>query len=80
MNPDHIPDLHWNLANMYHTTNIGYLDTQNTVVSTHYINVETPSYARGDRCEDWDGMTLNTDTSVSQSNRHDTICSILPIT
>ena len=28
MNPDHIPDLHWNLANMYHTTNIGYVDTQ----------------------------------------------------
>ena len=41
MNPDHILDLHWNLANMYHTTNIGYIDTQNTVVSTHYIDVET---------------------------------------
>ena len=23
MNPDKIPDLHWNLANTYHTTNIG---------------------------------------------------------
>ena len=80
MNPDHIPDLHWNLANMYHTTNIGYVGTQNTVVSTHYIDVETLSYARGDRCEDWDGTTLNTDMSVSQSNRHDVICSILPIT
>ena len=80
MNPDHIPDLHWNLANMYHTTNIGYIDTQNTVVSTHYIDVETLSYARGDRCDDWDGTTLNTDTSVSWSSRHDIICSILPIT
>ena len=48
MNPDHIPDLHWNVANTYHTTNIGYIDTQNTVVSTHYIDVETVSYARGD--------------------------------
>ena len=80
MNPDHIPDLHWNLASMYHTTNIGYIDTQNTVVSTHYIDVETFSYARGDKCEDWDGTTLNTDTSVSQSSQHDIICSTLPIT
>ena len=23
MNPDKIPDLHWNLVNTYHTTNIG---------------------------------------------------------
>ena len=80
MNPDHIQDLLWNLANTYHTTNIGYVDTQNTAVSSHYIDVETLSCARGDRCEDWDGMILNTDTSVSQSNQHNTICSILPIT
>ena len=79
MNPDHILDLHWNLANTYHTTNIGYVDTQNTVVSTHYIDVETLSYAKGDRCIDWDGTTLNTDTSVSQSSWHDIICSILPL-
>ena len=68
MNPDNIPDLLWNLANTYHTTGIGYADTQNTVISTHFIHVETLSYARGDRCGDWCGMTLNTDTSVSQSN------------
>ena len=80
MNPEHIPDLHWNLANMYHTITIGYMETQNTVISTHYIDVETLSYARGDKCEDWDGTILNTDTSVSWSGRHDIICSILPIT
>ena len=68
MNPDHIPDLHWNLANTYHTTSIGYADTQNTVISTHFIDVETLSYARGDRCGDWYGTTFNTDTSVSQSS------------
>ena len=79
MNPDHIPDLHWNLAHTYHTTSIGYADTQNTVVSAHYIDVETLSCARGDKCEDWCGITLNTDTSVSQSNQHNTICSLLPI-
>ena len=79
MNHDHIPDLHWNLANTYHTTSIGHADTQNTVVSAHYINVETLSCARGDRCGDWCGTTLNTDTSISQSNWENTICSILPI-
>ena len=68
INPDHILDLHWNLAKTYHTTSIGYVDTRNTVVFTHYIDVETLSYARGDRCKDWDGTIFNTDTSVSQSN------------
>ena len=68
MNPDHIPDLHWNLADTYHTTGIGQTNTQNTVVSAHYIDVETLSHARGDRCGDWCGMTLNTNTSISQSN------------
>ena len=79
MNPDHIPDLHWNLADTYHTTSIGHADTQNTVVSAHYIDVETLSHARGDRCGDWCGTTLNTNTSTSQSNREITICSIIPI-
>ena len=53
MSPDHIPDLHWNLADTYHTTSIGHTDTQNTIVSAHYIDVETLSYAKGDRCGDW---------------------------
>ena len=26
MNPDKIPDLHWKLANTYHTTNIGQIN------------------------------------------------------
>ena len=68
INPDHILDLHWNLANTYHTTSIGSVDTQNTIVSTHYIDVETVTYARGDKCEDWDGTILNTNTSVSWSS------------
>ena len=80
MNPDHIPDLYWNLANTYHTMNVGYIDTQNIVISTHYIDVETLSNAEGDRCEDWDGTTLNTDTSVTLSSQHNVICSIFPIT
>ena len=80
INPDHIPDLHWNLADSYHTTSIGHADTQNTDVSAHYIDVETLSHARGDRYGDWCGMTLNTVTSTSQSNQEITACSIFPIT
>ena len=53
MNPDHIPNLHWNLVNTCHTTSIGYADTQNIAVSTHYIDMETLSYAKGDKCGDW---------------------------
>ena len=29
LNPDKIPDLHWQLVNTYHTTNIGQLKTSN---------------------------------------------------
>ena len=79
MNPDHIPDLHWNLAHTYHTTSIGHADTQDTVVSAHYIDVETLSHARGDRCGHYCGTTLNTYTSISQSNWEITVYSIIPI-
>ena len=43
MNPYQIPDLHWNLTNTYHTTNIEQIDPQAACVSTHYIDVNTPS-------------------------------------
>ena len=79
MNPDQIPDLHWNLANTYHTTNIGHIDTQVTDVSAHCIDIKALSYAKGDKYRDWCGTTLNTDTSSSQSNQESTICSVLPI-
>ena len=45
MNPDKIPDLHWNLADTYHTTNIGQIHPQTTWISTHCINVDALSYA-----------------------------------
>ena len=38
MNPDHIPDLHWKLANTYHTTSIGYTEPLSTTISIHYIS------------------------------------------
>ena len=41
INPNHIPDLHWKLANTYHTTSIGYTELMSTTVSIHYVTVET---------------------------------------
>ena len=41
INPDYIPDLHWKLANTYHTTSIGNTEMQHTTVSVQYITMET---------------------------------------
>ena len=68
MNPDKIPNLHWNWLDTYHTTNIGQIDSQTTWVSTHCIDVDTLSYAEGDRCGNWCGITLNTNMTILQSN------------
>ena len=53
MNPDHILDLHWKLANTYHTTSIGYAEPLSTTISVHYIAVETFSNANNNRCGEW---------------------------
>ena len=76
MNPDQIPDLHWNLASTYHTTGIGCVGTQSIDVTTHYINVITSSHAKGNKYGVWCGTTLNTKTSTLQSNRKTPKCSI----
>ena len=74
MNPDQISDLHWNLTNTYHTTNIEQIDPQTACVSTHYIDVNTLSYAKGARCGNWCGRTLHTDTITLQSNIKPVVC------
>ena len=79
MNPHQILDLHWNLANTYHTTNIGHVDTPVTDVSAHCIDVKTLSYAKGDKYGDWCGTILNTGMFTSQSKHESVICSVLPI-
>ena len=79
MNPDQIPDLHWQLVNTYHTTNIGQLEIQASDISTHGVDVDTISHAEGNKYKNWCGTTLNTDTSTSQSNQEPTIHSVLPI-
>ena len=80
MNPDHILDLHWKLANTYHTTSIGHTETIPTTVSVHYTTVETLSYAKGDKCGEWCRTGLRTKTSTSWSKQETAICSIIPIT
>ena len=68
LNPNKIPDLHWSLADSYHTTNIGFVDSSTMLMSTNCVDVGTLSYARGDRCKEWSGTTLKTDVNVLQSN------------
>ena len=74
MNPDKIPDLHWKLVNTYHTTNIGQTRPQATNISTHFIDVDTVSYAGGTKYGNWCGTTLNTDTITLQSNVKPVVC------
>ena len=45
LNPDKITDLHWNLADSYHTTGIGLTISSTKVISTNYIDINTISYA-----------------------------------
>ena len=41
MNPDKIQDLHWILADTYHTTNIGLIDSNAMMISANYIDIDT---------------------------------------
>ena len=49
LNPDQVPDLHWSLADTYHATNIGLIDSNVMLISTNYIDVDILSYTRGDK-------------------------------
>ena len=69
INPDHIPDLHWNLSNSYHTTEIGQTEVSN--VSIHNISIKTLT----DTCS----LDLSTETHTTQS-RCEPLCSLLPVT
>ena len=69
INPDQIPDLHWRLADTYHTTNIGQPEV--TDISIHDININTFPYT----CKN----SLNTETYTTQS-RCEPLCSLLPVT
>ena len=70
INPDQILDLHWKLANTYHTTNIG--QTEITNVSIHDININTFTCT----CN----TSLSTETYTTQSRHESLVCSVLPVT
>ena len=72
MNPDQIPDLHWKLANTYHTTNIEQSEIGNTSISIHDITVKT--------CDSMCKTSLNTETCTMQSRHESIVCSVIPIT
>ena len=72
INPDQIPDLHWKLANTYHTTNIGQIEIENINISLHEITAKTfDSICR---------TSLNTDTCTTQSICKSIVCSVIPNT
>ena len=68
LNPDKIPDLLWNLADSYHTTNIGLAISSTMFMSTNYVDVSNLSHARGVKCREWCETTLKTNVNVLQSN------------
>ena len=78
MNPDKIPDLHWQLVNTYHTMNIGQIGLQISGMSTHCVDVDTISQAGGNKYGNWCGTGLNTDTITLQSNNKSIVYSITP--
>ena len=74
LNPDKIPELHRSLADTYHNTNIGLVDSIGMLISTNYIDIDTLSYARADKCKGWCGTTLKRNVNVLQSNREPIVC------
>ena len=77
LNPDKIPDLHWSLADSYHTTNIGFAISNTMAMSTNYIDVNTLRYAKGDKCKEWCGVSLSTDVNIVQNSIKPIVCSTI---
>ena len=69
INQDQILDLHWKLANSYHTTEIGQTEVIN--ISIHNICITTLTCT----CN----SNLSTKTYTIQSRR-EPLCSLLPVT
>ena len=44
------------------------------LMSTNYVDVDTLSYARGDKCKEWCGTTLKTDVNILQSGMRPIVC------
>ena len=66
LNHDRIPHLYWSLADSYHTTDIGLSISNTKKISTNYIDINTLSYAQGDECKMWCGVSLSTVVNTVQ--------------
>ena len=69
INPDQIPNLHWKLADSYHTTNIGQLETKDNTAHDITLNTHIET----------DHITLSTETHTTQSRHEPLICSVPPM-
>ena len=69
INQDQIPDLHWKLADSYHTTHIGQIEFKNNIIHNITLNTHMET----------DNTTLSTEACTTQSRREPLACSILPI-
>ena len=70
MNPKDIPDLNWQLADKYHTTNIGQTTLQ---ISTTSVDVNTISFAGGGKYNAC-GINLHINTTTINSNIDTILC------
>ena len=70
INLDKISNLQWQLASTYHTTNVGQLGFQTSDISTQGVDVDTISYAGGNKYKSLYGTNLNTDTITLQNNNY----------
>ena len=77
LNPDKIPDLQWNLASSYHTTSIGLTISGTDVISTQYIDINTLTYAKGDKHNLWCGVSLNNNVTTVKSNTRTVVSSTI---
>ena len=76
INPNQILDLHWKLANTYHTTEIGQSEIGSTTITVHDIYVKT----FGDNHIKWCEISMSTKTCTTQSRCESAVCSIIPFT
>ena len=70
INPDQIPELHWKLADTYHTTNIGQTEVKDNTIHDITFNTLTCT----------GNISLSTETYTTQSRHEPLVCSVLPIT
>ena len=75
INPNQILDLHWKLANTYHTTKIGQSEIGNTTLTIHDISVKTLGSNHIKLCE----TSMSTKTCTTQSRHESVIFSVIPI-